>query len=93
MNIQEIKDHNKQAGYHFFDADTMRFFRSRVSAEVHKGRYFVTSEQHASRYGDSPRRYTIREYNSATGSVETATGCEFQEFETLAQAKRAMRKL
>lgn len=94
MNIDKIKAHNAQAGYHFFDADTLRFFSSRISAEIHKGRYFVTSEQHTSHiYGDSPRRYTIREYDPATGCVNTAQGCEFQEFATLAQAKAAMRKL
>jgi hypothetical protein len=58
VTIEQIKTAN--AGHHFFDRDTMRFFRSRVSSRTYVGRdgriYFVTSEQ---RRG-AARRYTVR---------------------------------
>lgn len=63
------------AGSHFFDADTMRFFNSRLlegvyPAETNNGKwvartgnvfYFVTSERYDSTYGGpEPRHYTVR---------------------------------
>jgi hypothetical protein len=43
-----IKYRNQQAGLHYFEPSTMRFFRSRVSEMIHEGPggiYFVTSER------------------------------------------------
>lgn len=37
MTLQEIKRANANAGFHYFDRDTMSFFRSRVSDNVHSG--------------------------------------------------------
>ena len=48
MTIAEIKRENKKAGQHFFDADTMRFFDSRIESSAMRGHeryYFITSEQ------------------------------------------------
>lgn len=55
-DIDEIKAANEDTGGHFFDASTMRFFRSRVLEGVYGGRLFVTSEK--SPFG--PREYSIR---------------------------------
>lgn len=58
--VDDIKTACAMNGSHFFDRDTMRFFRSRVLGDVYQGPggiYFVTSEK----YGDaSPRKYTVR---------------------------------
>lgn len=54
--IADVRSANKNAGLHFFNADTMRFFRSRVESQLIGGRLFVTSEQAP----DAPRRYTVR---------------------------------
>ena len=39
----DVKAANREAGRHFFDPATMRFFNSRVHRAVYGGRYFVTS--------------------------------------------------
>lgn len=65
-SIYEVKRANRQAGKHFFDADTMRFFKSRVSNDVEPlpngAALFITSEQFemADRSYRAPRKYTIR---------------------------------
>ena len=81
--IKEIKQANKEAGQHWFDADTMRFFNSRILSPVIGGRYFVSSEK----YDDgSPRLYTIRIAND-DGTIDTVG--DFQGYETADKAKRA----
>lgn len=61
---------------HWFDADTMRFFSSRVlGAEIHRQKgtariVFVTSEQNDSPYTDHPRRYSVRVMDHR-GDIET----------------------
>jgi len=85
--ITSIKLANRARGHHFFDADTMRFFRSRIGQTVHGGRYFVTSEQFDAR---SPRLYTIRRA-AADGSISDVGG--FQGYTSSASAVRAIQKL
>lgn len=86
-DIREVIATNKAIGHHFFDRETLRFFGSRISRELVAGRYFVTSESDF--YGTS-RSYTIRVVNPR-GEVDTVG--TFGQYETLSQAKRAMRKL
>lgn len=71
--IDRIKDDAKEKGSHFFDRDTMRFFRSRVSSNVYNGLggiYFVTSEQFSS---TSRRGYTVRKYEPKTGDISSVS--------------------
>lgn len=74
-SIRSIKQANKEAGQHFFDANTMRFFNSRVCRKV-IGNYFVTSERFDH---NSPRLYTLRRVDDRgwIGSIG-----EFQAFAT-----------
>lgn len=44
-SLSEIEAANRAAGYHWFEASSMRFFRSRVGSTVYYGRYFISSEQ------------------------------------------------
>lgn len=82
--MSEVKQTNKAHGYYWFEKDTMRFFRSRVSNAVYGGRYFISSEQFDY---ESPRLYTIREaYDD--GGIHDAS--EFQEFTSWQQAKHAI---
>ena len=64
-SVQQIKDMNAATGGHFFDADSMRYFGSKVYGPVIGGRYFITSEQDRNPYGaaawNGQRRYTVRE--------------------------------
>ncbi len=72
-SIDAIRTANRMSGGHFFDADTLRFFSSRILPTVHQGRYgvyFVTSERFDE---DTPRRYTVRRFDPATGSVDTVS--------------------
>lgn len=86
--INEIKDHMRAAGSHWFDPDTMRFFKGRVLDEVYQGPggiYFVSSERH----NDDPRKYTVREFVADTSDIKTAG--EFNvmtKAKAIAQAKR-----
>jgi len=54
--MSEVRDANREAGFHFFDPDTMRFFDSRIETRLIDGRFFVTSEKGP----DGVRRFTVR---------------------------------
>jgi uncharacterized protein (DUF1330 family) len=94
MTIDDIKAANKAAGGHWFDADTLRFFRSQVTPTVYEGPggvFFVTSEQYASMEGPlHPRRYSLRQFHPETGSVDTVG--DFQQYRTSLAARQAARK-
>ncbi len=69
-----IKAAHRQTSGHFFDADAMRFFDSRVLPKVYEGPggvYFVTSEQFHGSTGSLPRKYTVRRFDPATSDVDT----------------------
>jgi hypothetical protein len=56
-DMSQVRAANAEAGFYFFEPDTMRFFRSRVGEEIIGGRFFVSSEK---RDYDAPREYTVR---------------------------------
>lgn len=85
MTIEKIAAANRAAGYHWFDRDTMRFFRCRVSGPVIAS-MFVSSE----RRWDSPRYYTIRRANP-DGSINTIG--EFQQYRSKRAALNAIRRI
>lgn len=86
FSIRTIKQANKEAGQHFFDRSTMRFFNSRVCRKV-IGNYFVTSEQFDHK---SPRLYTLRRVDDR-GHIDTIG--EFQSFATSRAAYREAARL
>lgn len=55
-NMDEVRKAVTDGGSHWFDKNTMRFFRSRVSEALYGGQYFVSSEENPS----GERRYTVR---------------------------------
>ncbi len=80
-SIADIKAKNKKMGHHYFNRETMRFFRSKTHGGVIKGRYFITSEQ----YDDgTPRLYSLRCVRS-TGEIDTVG--KFQQFTSKEDAK------
>jgi hypothetical protein len=91
MTISDIKAEHKRLhhGGHFFDADTMRFFRSRIGSRVFTGPggiFFVTSEQRTGMDGtERPRTYTVRQFNPLDGDIRTVG--EFGGYRTEAAAK------
>jgi hypothetical protein len=68
---------------HWFSADTMRFFGSKIESGVINGRYFVSSEDNFDR---TARFYSVR---VADDEGEIGTWGEFQAYETLAEARAA----
>lgn len=94
--IDEVKERASKAGSHWFDADTMRCFSSRVSDLSWKVNnqdiYFISSEadRHPIKHSGSKRAYTIRKC-SIDGDIDTIS--DFQEFATLYQARKAVKTL
>lgn len=89
QNIPDMKRTVKASGSHFFDPATMEFFHSKVVA-LENGSYFVTSE-----YREDPAetKYTARYFTEpeAEGQrYEDETIGEFQEYESVAEARAAI---
>ena len=83
--IDYIKAKAEQAGNHFFDKGTMRFFNSHILPTVYKhdGKYrFITSEQFDD---NAPRLYTIREWDPSVEFCIDTVG-EFQQYATRREA-------
>lgn len=87
-SIEDIKKANANAGLHWFEPATLRYFGSRVSPTLYGGRYFITSEQR--RFDGSPRRYSVR-VASADGSIDTVG--EFKAYATRADAIKEAKRL
>lgn len=87
VSIDEVRRRHKG---HWFDADSMRFFRSRVAdvaymSEDGSRAYFVSSEKFVPSQGPAEaRRYTIRFMYWNTGEIDTRG--EFQQYRTLRMA-------
>lgn len=74
----------------WFDAESMRFFRTRILSDIVLDRMrertlFLTSEPYV---WDGPRVYTVRAADWATGKVSTVG--EMGEHESLPAARRAL---
>ena len=77
-------------GAHFFDADSKRFFSSRISDACYESEngafFFVTSEKGSHQ---SKRRYTVR---ACIGPKKIESVCGFQAFASLSLATSAAKK-
>ncbi len=86
--IEDVISANKEKGRHWFDKETMRFFRSKIErdelrfGQLIDDKYFITSEQFDS---SSPRLFTVRRFNPKESSINTVG--EFQEFKRKATAR------
>jgi hypothetical protein len=96
--IDEIKDANRRHGLNWFSADSMRFFRSRISRTVYQGAggvFFVSSERFVGSNGvPAPRKYTVRQFNPETGAIDTVSAFnELPEWQAhrIAQIKAGVR--
>lgn len=88
----ELNQYNSAFGYHWFDADSKRFFASKVytpvyhhKTDVKRWNLFVSSERHT--YTGEPRLYSVRQLQ-ADGGIETIG--EFQQYKSLAAARKAI---
>ena len=91
IGIDQVRLANRRAGRYFFEQGATRFFRSRYPEYAYQasGRaYFITSEQ----FDDhSPRLFTLRVCDLATGEVDTVG--EFQQYRTRHLAEKALKEL
>jgi hypothetical protein len=98
--IDEVKSRAEKNSSHFFDADSMRFFSSRISELAFqqggssdasyktKDIYFITSEQ--DRFSNGSRGYTVRCCDK-NGDIETITG--FQMFNSVQEARKEIKQI
>lgn len=82
-NLLAVVKANDEIGHHWFEADTMEFFKTRLESDLIDGRYFITSEHGP--YG--PRAFSIR---LADEDAHIQTVGEFMEHETLEAATVAL---
>ena len=84
------------SGSHFFDRDTMRWFKSRMHDVfvAPNGWYFITSEKHEALYAsiNEPRRYTLRKLVIGKDDVRILEVEEFQHYSSLNRARTAARR-
>lgn len=97
MTIAKIKRASLEAGSHFFESGTMRFFSSRVLDRVHYGAdgvfFFVTSEQFKPSSGPAyARRYTVRKWSEVEPDSVDTVG-EFQQYGSGRAANKAAAEL
>lgn len=71
---------------HFFDPDTLSFFRSKIGDTVYGGNMFITSERGAR----GPRVYTVRR---VTKGGDIVTVGEHMDYSSKAQAVRAIARI
>lgn len=83
-SLAEVKKANKGIGHHWFDTDTMKFWKTRLETDLLGHRYFVTSDE----MFDRSRAYTIRQAND-DGTIDTVG--DFGQYKTrkaaIAEAK------
>jgi len=94
-NTDELKRVVASIGSHFFDPESVRFFRSRLAPDVYhcaSGVVFITSEQFVSyhpTYRKESRFWTVR-ILTRTGRIREIG--EFQQYASLAQARRGAKE-
>lgn len=92
-NVAEIKAAVSEGGSHFFDDDTMEYFKSKVEPGVYgpEGRVFITSEQGPDIPGHRVgRRWTVRMvWILSSGLIGVDSVGNFMQFGTLSGARHA----
>ena len=93
--IDQVRTRAEKGSPHFFDADTMRFFSSRISELCWKKEddiYFITSEADKGPYHHkgSIRAYTVRVCD-INGDINTIG--KFQEHATLRDARNTIKEI
>lgn len=101
IDTHDLQATARECGSYFFDADTMKYFDSRLldveptSADTLTG-LFLTSER--DKWSDLPREYSVRAYtvtrheHTDGNACHTFTADKVATFSTLARARTALRK-
>jgi hypothetical protein len=80
-SMADVVRFNEETGHHFFEPDTLRFFRSRIGETLYGRRFFTTSEKGP----DMVRAYSVR-FIGPDSHIGDVGG--FQSFDTSAKARR-----
>lgn len=86
--IAELKELARANGSHWFDKDTMRFFRGNIESGIIAGKFFISSEQFSD---ETARKYTVRTFNEK-GEIDEMPGTAFQQFNSKAEARAAIKQ-
>lgn len=101
-NTRQIEDHYRGYG-HWFDADSKRFFNSRIGVNAYPTAnpfitLFVSSERcswndyyDGNKFIGGKRKYSIRSYDSRTHEIDTVG--EFQAYNSSKTANSTAKKL
>lgn len=92
LSAHELRALVTRSGSHFFDRDTMRYFRSRMDGYTFAapdGWYFVTSEQQDDHHA---RAYTVRFLTIKHDDLNLYELNGFQEYATLSRARTVARR-
>lgn len=88
--INSIQAAMRQRGSHWWDPDTMRFFRCKVMPTVYQGDggvYFVSSEA----YREESRAYSVRKFDPVEADIDTVG--EMGQYKTKVVALNRAKKL
>jgi len=80
--------YNPGEGRHWFDADSMRFFRTKLprsGVAAPSGKYFITQETN----WDRRTMFTVRKQDLSTGDIDTLG--DFHSYSTRADAQAALK--
>lgn len=83
IGLYSLSDIVRKHHGHFFDADTMRFFKTRLVQDLYatpNGAYFITND--LNRFNNQ-RYYCVRYYTASQDQISVT----FETFETLSKAK------
>ena len=84
MNLRQAKNIYARTGHHFFDADTMRFWGSKIETDLFENRCFVTSEDN---FDQTSRYYNVRRFGKDFQTIDTIG--DFNSHVTLEDAVKA----
>ena len=69
--MADVRAANKALGNHWFDTETMKWWKTCIESSLIAGRYFITSEDEFALDGSVPKRIFAVRYANDNGSIET----------------------
>jgi hypothetical protein len=69
--MADVRKANREAGCHWFDKETMEFWKTRIESKLLKGGYFISSEEEWTFDGREGRRLYSARLAKPDGRVST----------------------
>ncbi len=70
-SLADVRINNIRRGFHWFDAGTIRFWKTKLESELINGRYFISSEDEFALDGRKPKRIFAVRYANNDGTITT----------------------